>query len=159
MGGEAYVKSVIDYYIILQKSGKEEDSGELKGEKLLLAMLKGKNKLIYKGYLLMRIPIKKYLVRGAKQRASKQKIPFNIDYTDIVIPEYCPLLGIKLVKHLGSGGKKHDDSPSIDRIIPSLGYIKGNVWVISDKANRIKSDATIEELELLVRNLRDHWIH
>lgn len=102
---------------------------------------------------------KKYLVRGAKQRASKQKIPFNIDYTDIVIPEYCPLLGIKLVKYLGSGGKKHDDSPSIDRIIPSLGYIKGNVWVISDKANRIKSDTTIEELELLVRNLRDHWIH
>lgn len=51
---------------------------------------------------------KKYLIRSAKQRAVKQGIAFNIDYTDIEIPEYCPLLGIKLIKHLGEGGRKFD---------------------------------------------------
>ena len=97
---------------------------------------------------------KKYLIRSAKQRTVKQGIAFNIDYTDIEIPEYCPLLGIKLIKHLGEGGRKFDDSPSIDRIIPSLGYVRGNIWVISDKANRIKNNATLKELELLVENLK-----
>lgn len=97
---------------------------------------------------------KKYLIRSAKQRAVKQGIAFNIDYTDIEIPEYCPLLGIKLIKHLGEGGRKFDDSPSIDKIIPTLGYVKDNIWVISDKANRIKNNATLKELELLVENLK-----
>lgn len=36
---------------------------------------------------------------------------------------------------------------------------KGNVWIVSRRANMIKSDATLEELELLVNNLRTHWIH
>ena len=101
---------------------------------------------------------KKYIIRSAKRRALSQGIPFDIDYTDISIPEYCPLLGIKLNKHIGEG-KLHDNSPSLDKIIPELGYTKGNVWIISNKANRMKSNATIEELELLVRNLRDHWVH
>lgn len=101
---------------------------------------------------------KKYIIRSAKRRALSQGIPFDIDYTDISIPEYCPLLGIKLNKHVGEG-KLHDDSPSLDKIIPELGYTKGNVWIISNKANRMKSNATIEELELLVRNLRKHWVH
>ena len=95
---------------------------------------------------------KKYIIRSAKRRALSQGIPFDIDYTDISIPEYCPLLGIKLNKHVGEG-KLHDDSPSLDKIIPELGYIRGNVWVISSKANRIKSNATIELLDLLVKNL------
>lgn len=49
--------------------------------------------------------------------------------------------------------------PSLDKIIPKLGYVKGNVWVVSNKANRIKSNATIEELELLVKNLKSYWVH
>lgn len=101
---------------------------------------------------------KKYIIRSAKRRALSQGIPFDIDYTDISIPEYCPLLGIKLNKHIGEG-KLYNDSPSLDKIIPKLGYVKGNVWIISNKANRIKSDATIEELELLVKNLKNHWVH
>lgn len=52
-----------------------------------------------------------------------------------------------------------NDSPTIDKIIPNLGYVKGNVWVISAKANRMKSNATVEELELLVKNLKTHKIH
>ena len=70
------------------------------------------------------------------------------------------MLGIKLNTHVGetkAGAKA--DSPSLDRINPNLGYIKGNVWVISYRANMIKNNATLEELELLTRNLKDHWIH
>lgn len=101
---------------------------------------------------------KKYLLRGAKQRAKLKGIPFDISYTDFDIPEYCPLLNIKLVKHVGDK-EKYDNSPSLDRIIPELGYVKGNVWIISDRANRIKSNASLEELELLVQNLKNYWIH
>nr|DAP18931.1 MAG TPA: restriction endonuclease [Crassvirales sp.] len=101
---------------------------------------------------------KKSLIRVARRRATVENLPFNIDCTDIGIPEYCPLLGIELNKHVGEGEAKFD-SPTIDKLIPSLGYTKGNVWVISRRANMIKSDATLEELELLVGNLKTHWIH
>ena len=68
------------------------------------------------------------------------------------------LIGIRLNKHVGEGEAKFD-SPTIDKLIPSLGYTKGNVWIVSRRANMIKSDATLEELELLVGNLKTHWIH
>lgn len=56
---------------------------------------------------------------------------------------------------LGSFYKKAtSNSYSIDRIDSSKGYVKGNVWVISKRANTLKGDATLEELELLVVNLR-----
>jgi hypothetical protein len=50
--------------------------------------------------------------------------------------------------------KPTDNSPSLDKIIPSLGYVRGNVQVISQRANSIKRDATLAELELLVQNMR-----
>lgn len=103
---------------------------------------------------------KKHLVTGARARAKKQGVPFNITYKDFDLPEYCPLLGIKLNSHIGEENPiAQGDSPSLDRIIPELGYIKGNVWVISYRANMIKNNASLEELELLVKNLKDHWIH
>lgn len=49
-----------------------------------------------------------------------------------------------------STNKRHDGSPTIDRIINDLGYVKGNVIVISWRANRIKSDATLAELKAIV---------
>lgn len=69
---------------------------------------------------------KKSLIRAAKRRASIENLPFDIDYTDIEIPEYCPLLGIRLNKHVGEGEAKFDSS-TIDKLIPFLGYTKGNV--------------------------------
>lgn len=44
---------------------------------------------------------------------------------------------------------KGDDSYSLDRIDSSRGYVKGNIWVISLRANRIKNDSTVEELRLI----------
>lgn len=87
-----------------------------------------------------------YLVNRIKSKCIKEHIPFNLTVSDIIIPDCCPILGIKLEFGRSDGEKWRDNSPSIDRIIPSLGYVKGNVLVISYRANRIKNDATIEEL-------------
>jgi len=83
------------------------------------------------------------LITHAKIRARKLGILFDITKSDIEVPEFCPILGIKLEV---ADGKIADSSPTIDRIIPELGYIKGNVMVISWRANRIKNNATVEEL-------------
>lgn len=90
------------------------------------------------------------LLYSAAERARKYNIPFNIGIDDIIIPENCPLLGTPLRKERGKG--HHQDSPSIDRIIPSLGYTKENVQVVSVRANQLKSNASLEEMKLLVKN-------
>lgn len=59
---------------------------------------------------------------------------------DIIIPDVCPIMGTKFDR----ADKK--TAPSIDRIVPSLGYIKGNVQVISTLANQMKWNSTREEL-------------
>lgn len=94
---------------------------------------------------------KKSLVDGARARAKLKGVPFNLTVDDIELPDLCPILGVTLEM---SSGQPKDNSPSLDRIIPSLGYIKGNVQVISNKANRMKNDASFEELRLLA-----DWIY
>jgi hypothetical protein len=85
---------------------------------------------------------------AAKHRAKRDKLPFSITLADITIPMLCPLLKIPLDfthKHL-------DYSPSLDRIDTKAGYVKTNVWVVSYRANRIKTDASLAELDLLITN-------
>ena len=84
-----------------------------------------------------------YLLAGARARAKKTNLPCTIKIEDIIIPEFCPILNIKL--EINTSGYK-DNSPSLDKIIPKLGYVPGNVMVISMRANMIKNNATIEEL-------------
>ena len=86
------------------------------------------------------------MIGNARRRARLAGVPFTITSADIVIPSHCPILGIPLVRLLGKKGGS-DNSPSLDRIIPEGGYVPGNIIVISRRANRIKSDATPEELE------------
>ena len=88
----------------------------------------------------------------AKYRARKKGWDFTIEQEDVVIPDKCPLLGIPLVCHRGKGSQQ-GNSPSLDRKDPTKGYIKGNVWVISNRANTLKNDATLQELKTLVENL------
>lgn len=92
-------------------------------------------------YYVKRLPYKMWY--GAKGRAAKTGLPFNIDKEDIIIPDKCPVLGLVLTSHVKG---IRDNSPTLDRKIPSLGYIKGNVSVISNLANRIKQDATHEQI-------------
>lgn len=89
---------------------------------------------------------------GAKLRAKKKQLPFGIKLSDITIPEYCPVLGIKLERHKGTGPQAQ--SPSLDRIRPDLGYVPDNILVISHRANMIKQNATKEELEKVLNYVR-----
>jgi len=91
--------------------------------------------------------IEGHLYYNAKQRASVSGLDFNITIEDIIVPDICPALGISLFR---SKGKPTDNSPSLDRLDSSEGYIKGNINVISMKANRMKSNATLAELEALL---------
>jgi hypothetical protein len=79
----------------------------------------------------------------AKNSAKIRQVEFSIDKEDIQIPELCPIFGIPLIR---VGGARTDNTPSIDRIDPSKGYVKGNVWIISWLANRIKTNATPSQL-------------
>ena len=87
------------------------------------------------------------LHKTARYRAIKRGLEFDIDITDVVIPAVCPVLGIPLVIADGTGkpgGRM--DSPSLDRIDNTKGYVKGNVQVISHMANSMKFTANKEQL-------------
>lgn len=85
----------------------------------------------------------RYLLSQARHRAKARDMDFDITLDDIAIPEHCPVLGIKLE---AGRGRVHDASPSLDRIDNSLGYVKGNVAVISAKANILKNHASLDEV-------------
>ena len=84
-----------------------------------------------------------YLWRGAKRRAVTKNLDFNIEVSDIIVPEFCPILGLPL--RINRGIK--DNSISLDRVDPSKGYIKGNILVISYLANSMKRNANFETLQ------------
>lgn len=99
-----------------------------------------------------RINPKKTLLNRAKARSKRKGYDFNLELEDIVIPNTCPILGCKLEM----GNKKdYSSSPSLDRIDPTMGYVKGNVWVISTRANTIKSNLLLSELKEVITRLDD----
>lgn len=87
---------------------------------------------------------KKVLLRSAQVRALAKGIPFSLTEKDFEIPEFCPVLDIRLAIGTGRGPAPH--SPTLDRIDPQLGYVAGNVQVISSRANAMKNDASADEL-------------
>ena len=86
-------------------------------------------------------PLSHMLIR-ARNRATAKGREFSITVDDLYIPETCPLLGVLLSLTDPNTAYR----PSIDRIDSNKGYIPGNVWVVSNRANRLKSDATADEL-------------
>lgn len=87
------------------------------------------------------------LYHSAKRRAKIKGLDFDIDLDDVIIPEYCPILTyLKLETCITT---VCDHSPSLDRIDPTKGYVKGNVHVISYKANTMKNDGTFKDIKLL----------
>lgn len=90
------------------------------------------------------------LLLGAKKRAQRKGLSFNLSVFDIPnIPERCPLLNIPLSP---GDGRMCDNSPTLDRIVPELGYVPGNVRILSWRANRLRSDATAAELLALAED-------
>ena len=87
----------------------------------------------------------KHQLSAIRRNAKRANVPFNLTEDDIIVPEICPVLKIKLEK---SKLCAEDYSPSIDRIIPELGYTKGNIQIISFLANKMKNSANFKELRL-----------
>jgi hypothetical protein len=96
----------------------------------------------------------KYRLSTLRNRCNKRGIPFNLDEKDIIAPEFCPVLGIKLRTNYKIGatdGGITSNSPTVDRIIPELGYVKGNIIVVSHLANRIRNNATPQQIRMVAK--------
>lgn len=89
-----------------------------------------------------------YLLSAARRRAKQKGLDFNIDITDIVVPETCPALGIPIRR---TAEKWADDTPTLDRVDSTRGYVKGNVMVISKRANFLKNNASADEIRSILR--------
>lgn len=89
----------------------------------------------------------------SRARAKRNGIEYTITKQDIVIPEYCPVLGIKLHRE---GRETWYAAPSIDRIDNKLGYIPGNIVIVSRRANKLKNNASIEELVMLAEYYKQY---
>jgi hypothetical protein len=96
----------------------------------------------------------KYLFRTARTRAKKLGVVFTLRQEDIKIPEFCPVLGLRLQKSSSGKGFPDPESPTLDRFDPKGGYTPNNVTVISWRANSLKKDATPEEVEKLANWMR-----
>lgn len=95
----------------------------------------------------------KYLLRKAKSRANIKGFDFDLNLEDIIIPECCPYLGVRLTFNLGSKHIGIGTNATIDRIDATKGYIKGNIEVISYLANTMKSNATLSDLVVFAHNI------
>lgn len=77
-------------------------------------------------------------------RARALGVPFDLVATDLVLPDTCPVFGTPIVV-----GGPRNDAPSVDRIFPSLGYVKGNIVIVSNRANTLKNNMSIAEMKRL----------
>lgn len=97
-----------------------------------------------------------YMYTTALRRAKRYGLEFTITLDDIQVPRVCPVLHIPLLYDVT--GKRTSATPSLDRIDNSLGYVPGNVSVISWKANHLKRDLMVEDIkrlyEYMVKNDR-----
>jgi hypothetical protein len=91
--------------------------------------------------------LKQTLFSNARRRAADKGLEFTIKLKDIHIPNKCPILKVPLVCSTRY-------SPSIDRIYPDKGYVKGNIAVISTLANSMKANATPDELLIFAKNIK-----
>lgn len=95
------------------------------------------------------------MLRNARVRALKNNLEFTLNPDSLTIPEKCPILQIPLFT--GTKGN-YTNSPSLDRIDNTKGYVDGNVAIISSLANSMKNCATIEQLHTFAKNIGD-YIH
>ncbi len=109
--------------------------------------IKERNKIFYRNNPLHQ------MVRSAKQRSKERGYSFDISPSDLEIPSLCPVLKLPLeISH----GLHKANSPSLDRIDNSKGYVKGNIAIISRRANILKRDASLEEIQAIYKYMKKH---
>ena len=100
-----------------------------------------------------------YAFRRLKLRAKQNDIHFDLDeeYLISIWTGRCAIMGSELCAPYST---KHQDpnKATVDRIIPSLGYIRGNVQWVSNRANIIKSFGTLEEHIAVVDYIKKHTL-
>ncbi len=100
----------------------------------------------------------RYMCGRIKHRSAKRGYRYDLtpEYLHSICPDVCPALGIELLYPVKVGSKKaaNDRSPSVDKFNPALGYVIGNVFVISNRANVLKRDASVDELAKVVSWMR-----
>lgn len=94
------------------------------------------------------------MLNRAIHRAKEKSVPCTITKEDIIFTNMCPLLNINLN---WEGGPRDKNTPSLDRIVPELGYVPGNIKIISNLANMIKSYASKEELLTFANNINNYF--
>lgn len=86
-----------------------------------------------------------WLWHKTKKRAKRQGILFTLRLEDVPkIPRRCPVFG--MVMTFEGSHQDKENTPTMDRIDNARGYVRGNITVVSWKANRIKSQLTVEEI-------------
>ncbi len=101
--------------------------------------------------------LKEYRLRGSKVNARRGGWDHTLSVDDVFWPTHCPILGIALDYSVGSrnkGGPATMAAPSFDRKDPTKAYIKGNVQIVSMRANTIKSNATPEQVARVAEWMR-----
>jgi hypothetical protein len=147
---KGYIKDNI--WIISNKANKSKSNATMKEYEFIINNLK--NMKVIESYINKNIIANiQETIDHIKSRSKRYNLSFNLDknYLNLIYPidNQCCLLNILLRRNLG---KCSMNSPTLDRIIPELGYIKGNVCWISHRANTIKSNLNIKEMELLLNN-------
>lgn len=92
---------------------------------------------------------KQKLLKSIKKRSKEKNIDFNLTLADIKIPKICPVLNIPIIISPFS----YINSPSVDKIDPTKGYTKDNVQVISMRANTLKNNSSMDELNIIINYL------
>lgn len=91
-----------------------------------------------------------YLLLGLETKAKRRGLECSLTKDDLIVPECCPVFGTKW------DWSNKDTVPSLDRVDNSKGYVAGNVKVISYKANRLKSDAMISDIEKVLDYMKNN---
>lgn len=150
-------KNNVDY--ILKKIKHNKKYRTQHADEIRNKNLKNRSRLLQRKRELRRLRLENdpisFMLESSKYRAKKKNLEHSITKNDISIPPFCPIFGIplKIGRSLPTG-----NSPSLDRIDNSKGYVKGNVIVISYKANTLKGTATVQELEKIVNFYKNYEI-
>lgn len=97
----------------------------------------------------------RYLLQYAKKRAKQQELEFSVSKEDFAadLPTHCPVLGCELTY---SSSVQAFNSASLDRVDPCKGYVPGNVVIVCWRVNKLKGDASLDELSKIVAYMRGH---
>lgn len=99
-----------------------------------------------------------YMICAARTRAKSKGMEFNIDvdYVRSLVTSNCPVFGVPLEWSCcrEMKAKPLPNSPSLDRIDNNKGYVRGNVWIISHRANAVKNSASLDEIKMLANALK-----